>query len=113
VEITDRVPTRAEVGAVPGGISVDLLVTFEIQDPTTGPAVAVGALAEAASTVYQPHPTALTGLASIAVRGLEPRVDAAATTLPDGTRVFLTNADAINGYADVAIVFEAPSLNWL
>ncbi len=112
LEITGLVPTRAECGGVPGSPLIDLIVTYEIQDPTVGPGVAVGALAEQASTVYQPSP-ALTGMASIAVRGLEPRVDAAATTLPDGTRVFLANSDPINAYADVAHVFEIPSLDWL
>lgn len=108
VEITALFPTLEQVDGAP---SVDLIVTFAIQDVASGPEVIVG-LAEAAAQASYKHFNVAAGVATIRVRKLRPRLNAAATALLDGQRVFILNTDAVNSYADVAITIEVPSLNW-
>lgn len=108
VEITDRIPTLEEIDGAP---SVDLIVTFTIQDVNSGPEVIVGTAEAAAQAAYK-HFNVTAGRATIRVRKLRPRLNAAATTLLDGQRLFLLNSDAVNAYDDVAIAVEVPSVNW-
>jgi hypothetical protein len=110
LEITDRVPVRADIDDAP---FVDLRLTYVIQDVTAGPCIAIGSAVNPEQQIgYRRRPVAA-GLCLVETRRLRPRENAAATTLLDGQRVWIRNTDAVNGYADMNICFEAPSLNWI
>lgn len=110
LDITQQLPHEGEIGDAP---FFDLVVTYDVQDVQLGPRVGNDVLAnqDTSHALYDRNNVGA-GRATVRVRGLLPRQNAAATTLIDGTTVFIANDDAVNAYGDIAIVSEVPSLDW-
>lgn len=115
IELTSVVPTVADVDGAP---YVDIFVGSAFTGNGTFESGVLGAIQSAnAPTVfpYAPGRALLDGgsggVPAILFAGIQPRATAAATTLPDGTRIFVRNTTAATGIETFAYA-RVPSLNW-